>query len=66
MTPDRRTALIALVEMDGDSAFQREWLDRGGHYQTCHGIPEKQDQLRQGLPLTFVVTAQIAREDQTA
>lgn len=66
MTPDQRSALIALVEMDGDRAFQLEWLDRGGHYQVCHGIPEKQDALRKALPLSFVITTQVQREDQRA
>ena len=49
-----------------DSAFAREYLERGGHYQTFHGDPAKQDRLLRELPVRFVVHQQIARESEAA
>lgn len=47
---------------DADPAFARAYLERGGHYQTFHGDPERQDQWRRELPVRFVAYKQIARE----
>ena len=59
---ETQAALFALLDTPTDAAFSREYLERGGHYQTFRGDPPKQDQWRRELPLRFVAYKQIARE----
>lgn len=62
MTNERANALAQIAALPPDRAFQREWLDRGGHYQVFSGDPAKQAQLLRELPLRYVVTARMERE----
>ena len=59
---ETQAALCALIDAPTDAAFSREYLERGGHYQTFHGDPDRQNQWRRELPVRFVVYKQIARE----
>lgn len=65
MTPTQ-AALCALLDTPVDDAFAREYLERGGHYQTFHGDPAKQNQWRRELPVRFVAHAQLTREERAS
>ena len=61
-----QAALCALLDSPVDDAFARAYLERGGHYQTFHGDPAKQDQWRRELPVRFVASAQLPREERAS